>query len=288
MRCVALLGVCVLATGLTACSHGAAEFQLYTQSFDLQYARGDAVLDALAVAERKVALRDIKAVSRPSSFNPNQAAYYVDTVDPPITASIRASLKSIKTYNDALNALANGEAAEALTNRIGTLTTNIVGAITTTQSTFGGPAATAAAAATVQSVNASLALALPIFQQAATYASAASFREQLVSAYPYMRKMLVTLRNGTPQIFGVMYRSHVQFGKLGVGRGGVSDADAVEKDRVLIAGWVVLLDNTLTAMEAAATAALSGATPADLASLTEASVELRVLAEKVKSARTKP
>lgn len=288
-RLVAALSVVALGSCLAACGNrGVAEFQLYTQSFNLQYEQGDAVLNALANAERKVALSVIKARTRPDNFNPKQAAYYVENVDPPFTASIRASLKSVKTYNDALNGLTNGEAAEALTNRVGALTTNIVGAIAATQTAFGGPVATAAANTMVKDVASSLNLALPIFQQAATYASRESFRQQLIAAYPYMRGLVVTLRDGTPQMFEVMYRSHVQIGKLGVGRGGVSDAAAVEKERAMIAGWVVLLDNTLIAMKTAAAAAMSDVPSSDLASLSEASIELRVLAEKIKSARNKP
>lgn len=287
-RLIAALAGLAIGLSLAGCGNrGAAEFQLYTQSFNLQYEQGDAVLNTLANAERSVVLRGIKAENKPEKFEPNKAAYFVASVDPPITASIRASLRSIKIYNEALTALANGEAAEALTNRVGTLTTNVIAAIAATQAAFSGPTGTAAAATMVQGVGSTLKVVLPIFQQAATYASRESFRQQLILAYPHMRELLITLRNGSPQIFSVMYRSHVQLGRLGVGRAGVSDAAAVEKDRALLAGWVVLLDNTLIAMETAAAAAMSDAPAVDLASLTEASIELRVLAEKVKSARNR-
>lgn len=285
---IALAGLAI-GLGVAGCGNrGAAEFQLYSQSFNLQYEQGDAVLNALANAERAVVLRGIKAENKPDRFEPNKAAYFVAGVDPPITASIRASLKSVKIYNEALSALANGEAAEALTNRVGTLTTNVVGGIAASQAAFSGPAGVAAAATMVAGVGSTLKVVLPIFQQAATYASRESFRQQLILAYPHMQDLLIKLRNGTPQMFAVLYRSHVQIGRLGVGRDGVSDAAAVEKDRALLAGWVVLLDNTLIAMETAAAAAMSDAPAIDLANLSEASIELRVLAEKVKSARNRP
>ncbi len=286
----ALVGLAI-GLSLAACGNrGAAEFQLYSQSFNLQYEQGDAVLNALANAERSVVRRGLDAEKDRERFEANKAAYFVDGVDPPITASIRASLKSIKIYNETLTALANGEAAEALTNRVGTITTNVVGGIAASQAAFGGPAATAAAAAMSASVGSTLTVILPIFQQAATYASRDAFRQQLALAYPHMKSLLTKLRNGSPQIFSVLYRSHVQAGKLGVGRSGVSAAGAaaVEKDRALVAGWVVLLDNTLIAMDTAAVAAMSDASAVDLATLSETSIELRVLAEKVKSARNKP
>jgi hypothetical protein len=199
-------------------------------------------------------------------------------------------LKSVKSYNEAMTALANGEAAEALTNRVGTITTNVVGAIAASKAAFSGPAGVAEAAALTTGVAGTLEVVLPIFQQVATYASREAFRQQLIQAYPLMRDVLMRLRNGTPQIFSVMYRSRVQFGKLGVGRGGVpaSAAAALEKDRALVSGWVVLLDNTLIAMETAAVTVMSDAPAIDLASLAETSIELRVLAEKVKAARNKP
>ena len=93
---------------LGGCATGAAEFQLYIQGFDDQYEQGQIVLDRVARAERIVVRRRLARTSA-SGFNPDDAAYYLDTGDPPITASIRASLKSLKDYNHALGALANGE-----------------------------------------------------------------------------------------------------------------------------------------------------------------------------------
>ncbi|MDP2410613.1 MAG: hypothetical protein Q8M26_10045 [Pseudolabrys sp.] len=290
-RFVGVVAGLVVGLSVAGCGNrGAAEFQLYSQSFNLQYEQGDAVLNALANAERTVVRRGLDAEKDREIFQPDRAAYFVDGLEPPITASIRASLKSIKAYNETLMALANGEAAEALTSRVGTITANLVGGIAASQAAFGGPTATAAATAMSASVGSTLKVILPIFQQAATYASREAFREQLVLAYPAMRDLLIKLRNGTPQIFSMMYRSHVQAGRLGVGRGGVSatGAAAVEKDRALVAGWVVLLDHSLIAMEAAVVAAMSDAPSLVLVNLSEASIELRVLAEKVKSARNKP
>lgn len=285
---VALAGIAI-GLSLAGCGNrGAAEFQLYSQSFNLQYEQGDAVLNALANAERIVVRRGLDAENDREIFEPNKAAYFVDGIDPPITASIRASLKSIKIYNETLTALASGEAAEALTSRVGTITTNVVGGIAASQAAFGGPSGIAAATAMSAGVGSTLKVILPIFQQAATYASRESFRQQLILAYPHMQDLLIKLRNGTPQIFSVLYRSHVQAGRLGVGPSGISAAAAVEKDRALVAGWVVLLDNSLIAMETAAVAAMSDAPAIDLANLSEASIELRVLAEKVKSARNRP
>src|SRR5262245_58742884 len=105
---LALLLFGCLAAG---CTQAVPEYNTYVLAFNAQYEQGDAVLDIVGQAERTVGGRLLD----PAVFDPNSAAYYLDTVDPPITASFRASLKSLRTYNDALIGLTNGEAANVLT-----------------------------------------------------------------------------------------------------------------------------------------------------------------------------
>jgi hypothetical protein len=273
---------------LTGCARGVAEFQLYTQAFNIQYEQGDAILTRVANAERVVVVGGIRRQAAIPAFDPDKAAYFVDAVDPPITGSIRASLKSLKAYNDALGGLANGEAAEALTNRLGTLTSNVVGAIAAAQVAAGGAGAVPGADRLVSNTAKSLLDISPILKQVATFASREAFRQQLITAYPSMRELLLTLRAGTPAMFEILKRSRVKRGSLD-GTGGIS-ADgmtALENDRMMLASWVVLMDKALLAMEAAITAAMSDISAVDLAALSEASVELRVLAEQVKKLRAK-
>jgi hypothetical protein len=168
---------------LSGCAKGIADYQLYVQAFNAQYEQGDAILNSVAQAERKVVKRRL-ATNR---FDPNKAAYFVDAVDPPITGAIRASLKSLKAYNDALGGLANGEAAAALANRIGTLATNIVGTIGATQVALAGAPAIPGADKLIAGVARSLDLATPIIKQVATIAARESFRRQLIETYPAMR-----------------------------------------------------------------------------------------------------
>jgi hypothetical protein len=131
--------------------------------------------------------------------------------------------------------------------------------------------------------------AVPIVQRIATYASREAFRKQLIEAYPAMRALLLALREGTPAMFEIMKRSYVRRGSLDTPSGiSQSDMALLEKDRQLLAGWVVLMDQSLVAMEAAVVTAMSGASPRDLAALTAASVELQVLAAQVQDIRRKP
>ena len=220
-------------------------------------------------------------------FNPNEAAYLVESVDPPITGSIRASFKALKSYNDALGALANGEAAAALTNRLGNLTSSVVGAIAATQVAVSGAGAVPGASQLVSEAGNALKLASPIVQQIATFAGRKVFRRQLIDTYPAMRNLLLALRNGTPAMFFILERSRIEPGTET--RTGLTPATQAEldRDRVQLAGWVVLMDKTLVTMEAAVAAAASDDFDSGLTGVADASIELRVLAEKIKSLRAK-
>jgi hypothetical protein len=282
-----LLSVLLCAALVSGCARGVAEYQLYTQAFNLQYAQGDTILDSVARAERIVVLRRLKRSATIQAFNPSNAAYFVETVDPPITGSIRASLRALKSYNDALGALANGEAAAALTNRLGNLTSNIFSAIAATQVAISGAGVAPGADLLISEAGNALRLASPIVQQLATFASREVFRQQLIAMYPAMRDLLVALRKGTPAMFFVLERSRAEPGlPTPTGLTPASLAE-LERDRVQLAGWVILMDKTLVTMEAAVAAAASDDLESGLSGVADASIELRVLAEKVKSLRAK-
>ncbi len=289
MRSVIVALTLLGAAGLSGCSRGIAEFQLYSQAFDAQYTQGEAILDRIAKAERTVVLRRIKAQVAAASvpaFVPEHAPYHVDGIEPPITGSIRASLKSLKAYNAALIALMNGEAADAFANRIGVLGGNVLSAATATTSALGGAGLFAGAPALLSKSSSALQAALPIVKQLTGIIARETFRRELVRTYPHMRELLIALREGTPAMFEILKRAQAQRGNveqpyLGTG------LDALAKDRVLLAAWVVLMDKTLLAMETAVIAILTDASAVDLVSLSEASVELRVLAEQIKTIRNR-
>ena len=115
--------------------------------------------------------------------------------------------------------LANGEAAEALTNRLGTLTNNVVGAIAASQAAVGGAGAIPGADKLVSGVASSLVSVSPIIKQVATFASREAFRQQLVVTYPHMRDLLLTLRAGTPAMFEILKRGRVVRGSLDTASG---------------------------------------------------------------------
>lgn len=272
-----------LLSGCTAA--GSQEFQLYNQAYDAQYTQGDVVLTALAKAERNVFSSVQTSQSLSERFQPNQAVYFVDSADPPMTASIRRSLRAVKAYNDAMSALANGESAAALTLRINSFASETVGAIAATTAVIGNPAVSVGAKALATGLKASLD-AIPIVKEFANVASREAFREKLIASYPQVDGILLKVRDeGTPVIFAYLQEELITVGDQS-SRGGIPDKSipVLEQDRKMLSGWVLLLDQTRSSLKAAKTAA-TARTTVNLANLTNAAIELRVTAEQVKGSQ---
>lgn len=276
----------VLISGLlnSCAAAGYQEFQLYSQAYDAQYAQADTVLQTVGRAERSLWTERQPRVNRAGSFVPNDAAYYIDTVEPPQTAAIRFSLLVVKNYNEAMLALASGENAKALSSKISTLTVNVasaavaVGALLT-------PSATAAQLATSNTGKFAKAMSgyldyLPIVNEVANIASREAFRKQLIQSYPTIRDILLTLRNDGTRVMYEVIRTSTDNGV---------DSPVPKTDagaQKMLAGWVLLLDKTDVALAAAVNAARSGS-QVNLDTLSQASVELTVMAEQVRAAKLK-
>jgi hypothetical protein len=283
-----LSGLALLLFGCLAagCTQAVPQYNLYAQAFNAQYEQGEAVLDILSGAERTVVVRRLDRQNTP--FRPDNAAYYLDNVDPPITASFRASVRTLKVYNEALAGLANGEAANALTARMATLASSVTDGVAAGSVALGGPAAAAGAQAAVAGVAGALEVAKPIFNLAATAASREAFRQQLIAGYPAMRGLIIELRKATPEMYEMMERSLVRRGSDESPTGLSLDADRVlAKNRQLLAAWVLLMDKSLVALAQAVAAADSNNSAMRVAGLTDASIELKVFAEQMRAIRLK-
>ena len=277
--------VLLLLGGLGAgCAQGVPQYNVYVLAFNAQYEQGDSVLDIVGQAERAVGSRQLN----PAVFDPDNSAYYLDTVDPPITASFRASLKSLKTYNEALVGLTNGEAANVLAARLSVLANTTAAGVSAGSVALGGPAAVVGAEGIVIATTSALKIAEPIFKSAATAASREAFRQELIRAYPEMRMLLVELRKATAPMYQIMRRSLVVRGSDETDTGRSPDAERVlANKRQLLAGWVLLMDKSLLALDQAVAAAKSSDSAARVAGLTDASIELKVFAEQMKAIRLK-
>jgi hypothetical protein len=286
---ISSLSVVIASICMVGCASGVVEFQLYDRAFENQYEQAQFVLDRVARAERIVVRRRLSNTSAKSEFDPNKAGYYVDVGDPPITASIRASLKSLKDYNDALGGLANGETAKALVARGGTLAVALAGTVGTLNLAAGSAASVPGATLLVDRATVAVGQAVPIVNLVAVYASRESFRKQLIDAYPAMRDLMLALRDGTPAMYEILKRSYVQRASLDTPTGiSPGDLAALEKDRELLAGWVLLIDKSLRAMQVAVVSTAPSGSSGALPALTEASLELQVLAAQVQDIRKKP
>lgn len=265
--CMALILV------LTGCQAGGSEFELYRQSYALQFTEGERVVERLGSAERKL----WRKAARPSprSFDPGEARYYVDVGDPPLAGSVRASLVALREYNDLLADLANGNAGTRLVTGVGSILGNLNVARLQLSSAELGPAHVTAAAQILSPP------VLTVINLLARKAAENSFGAQLGAAYPHMRRILEGLKEITPTMQQIMVASDAD------ARGNLTTPQQAEADRKMLASWVILIDSTLAAMDAAHNA-VQQKSAISLTALTDASIEVRVLAEQIRANRMKP
>jgi hypothetical protein len=274
IRCAVTLSVALL----SGCAAGIPEFEQYRVAFAEQYDVGARALDRTAAAERAVAERMRARETGIAAFDPSRARYYLDIGDPPLTGAIRDSLDAVRAYNDTLSALASGEAAAVAAARARATGVAVARAAGATAAV-----AAPASAAFVPAAEAALAALLPIAERLAAWEDVTAFRALLLEAYPDMRALMVALRDdATPEMFEMIKRSYVAPGSLGGVDGVPRDRLAdLEADRRLLAAWVVLLDETVLAMDAAIAAVEGGG---GAAALSAAAAEVQALAAAVDAA----
>lgn len=167
-----------------------------------------------------------------------------------------------------------------MASRINTLAGNLVAAAASTAAAVGPAKAITGGEALISKTTQALNVAGPIITAIATRAARESFREQLIATYPSMQELLKAMRDGAGAMYYVIYVSRTL---------GASPAtqETLDKDRQLLAGWVVLIDKTLVAMGVAYEAAKTRSFESDTSGLLEASIELKGVAEQIKKARAK-
>ncbi len=206
-------------------------------------------------------------------FDPDRAAAYLGVGEPPRTALLRGGLEALHAYNQALAGLAGGASGPRLAEELSAAAANL----SATWRLIGTGAAPG-----FDVLATGLRRVLPILAELRAIEDRREFRAKLIAAHPAMRKMLLDLRSATPVIFQALHEAQVDLGNLDF-QGGLSPAASarIENDRRLLAGWVVLIDQTVTAMDAAVEATHSEKA-VDIAALVQASIRLRVLAEAIR------
>jgi len=253
-----------LACVLSACAAGGVvEFESYKTAFDNVQSTSTSILDQLAQQERWLFFAVNKSARSPVKFDPDLARYYTDSVDPPGTASFRAALATIKAYNDLLYGLETGQTAQALSAKVAALEASITSAASDASGLIAPAKALPQIQVAVATVNGLFAELQPFLQLALTARSREEFHDFLVQSYPIVRRLLVELRNSTSKIFPVLTAAVVDPANR-VGRSlTAAEQSKIDTYRKLLADWVVLIDTTVKALDAANTAALAPPTLVD-------------------------
>lgn len=269
---------------LGACSNGIQEFRYFSEAYKAQAESGEAALDRLAVSERKLWAVGFDAKKNDPAndstiipaFDPDDARYIVDVGDPPLTASIRGSMRSVLHFNQAMTGLATGEAGTVLAARMSAAAVAVAGAAGSLSTAAGLPQGVALAP-TVQTAVGAVG---PLFEQLAQIEDRAKFRTLLIESYPQVKQLIGELRAGTAEMFEVHKEAYKEPGSL-FGVEGVPEEKLpeLERERLLLAQWVVLLDKSVAAMDEAILAISDDSvTPASLIAVSQ---ELSRLAESV-------
>ena len=260
---------------LSACggNQGIPEFQHYRDAFRAQRQAGVQVFDRLAAGERRLSADQTARDEVEGTFDPDRATLYLGVGDPPMTAALRAGLDTVVGYNEALADLASGAAAERLSSGLGAIADNTVA----TGLLLAGGSPTAADVG--RTLTGAVRRALPVLQRIRAARDRETFRERLVEAHSEMRAVLERMRAETPEIFRILHLARVE-----AARTEGTDLSRLTEDRRLLAGWVLLIDQAIIAMDQAVAAARTGG-KVDVPALVDASIRLRVLAETVTRAQ---
>jgi hypothetical protein len=281
----AALFLIAAAFALNACATGGiAEFEAYKAAFDKAQTTSASIFDQLAIQERWLFLRVNRKALNSVTFDPNLARYYTDSIDPPGTAALRASLDTIKTYNDILYGLETGQTAEALAGKISALESSLISGVKDTSSVISGlTKAEPHVAAALPAIDAAFQVLLPFVQEALKLRSREYFRTFLVKAYPTVMALLHELRESTRYIFPVLTAA-IRNSDTAVRAGlTAADTDKVNTYRKLLADWVILIDATAKALERAKLAAEAPPTVVStITGLTAVAIEMDAVAQSAK------
>lgn len=248
------------------------EFRHYQNALRAQHDAATRVLDRLSRAEGR--LLTLEAAAAPDGFDPNAAAAVLGVGDPPRTATLRRALETLSAYNQSLVAVGMGAPEMALTTGL----LMVEGIL---------PAAPGRPGAEFDRLNTAIRRLLPVLGAARTSSDRDRIRSALADATPEVQALLRAVRDATPAVYGALRAAAIEPGNLTYPDGIPPAGQArLEEDRRMLAGWVLLIDQTMVAVEVAAMAARTG-DRADASALVAAAFRLRALAEAASAARWK-
>ncbi|NLI82116.1 MAG: hypothetical protein GX443_10585 [Deltaproteobacteria bacterium] len=244
---------------------GLSEFRQYRDSFERVNVASTAIFDEMGAAERakarqlflrglppvpatRTASQTIKASGFDEQFYIEDAPYVSQTGDPPATAAFRRSIAAVAVFNDIVLAYAEGRSLSELKREAAVLGSVVQEAL----HAVGG--ARVIGGLSMPAVGAALTLVKAGADQAVALASRAAFRDAVVAQQPNIDAILVTVRDGTPAIFGLLTGDLADSAKDAMDRGDKATAQVfiaqIETYRKMLSDWVLLLDDTRTALRA--------------------------------------
>ncbi len=240
---LSLLAACTLILGCA--SKSSSQFLVYQQAFQEADSVAQSLFDRMAVSEKALIRKQQEKENLSNiSFKINKVNHYLTDSQPPITESFRQSFKTVNSYSMLLAALASGESAERLTQRIMSYT-NIASILS--QSAI-IDASKIPQVDTVSLSNASQ-LLKPLIEFAYNQKTQQMFEDRLLQDYATMDELFTKLRNSTPQMFDVMKSHHRQAAKMAGGHRPNDEVFEEIKDlRRLIATFVLLIEQAQQAL----------------------------------------
>lgn len=258
---------------LGACTtyNGIAEFEAYQRAFNNTYETGAAILDIVAEKERTIFLNAYPPSS--TNYDPDYAAYFVDSVDPPGTAAFRRALNSVRAYNDILYGLASGQTTDALSAKLTSLDASLASAAKETAQLLNiGTLQRADLVNTIGSLDARIKAGIELTKVVLKYQSRGAFRQFAIEYNPVVQELLMSLRDGTAIIFPVLTRDAT------ASIAGI-DQVKVSQYRRLLSDWVISLETTMAALNRVGAAIKADATiDSSIAAFTRSAIELEVAA----------
>jgi hypothetical protein len=270
------VGAILLVTLAAGCTTqaGLAEFQAYKRTFDEGSAVSTALIDKLAASERAVmkfarASRDLN-----KEFKPEDAAYYVEGADPPLAAVYRKAIRSINAYNELLLAYVTGAAGKQLHAQVQLLASELVAFASVT------PASSAAFPGLAN-------VASRIVEFAAVQRSRAAFQAEFRRTSPLVVELIDEMRAKTPTVFkNLTYFTAAKYEDVvdQIEPGNPEQLhQEFEQSRVLLSGWVLLLERQKLALLQTQRAVDNPTLGVVLSGATESIAELRITVNDVRA-----
>jgi hypothetical protein len=264
-------------------TRGIQEFMLYRNAFSATHSAAQTILDQLAVSERALfhEARSGETILN-FEFDPSEARYYIETMDPPITASLRQSFDIVNAYSEAMAALVSGESAEMMAARVSEIGALAMDASVTLAGLTGAGVLSPVSDVALEIVNPLRSFA-PLAEFAFTQRTRKEYQDRLLADYDNIDAALARMRDLSPAMFDAM-KTNLFLSSRSAG-GAIPDSEVFNKMvalRALMANWVILIEHSRVALDQARQAVASNDISGSIKGLTTTASELDEVAKNVR------